>query len=112
MPTDPSTQLYDGACDVLAAAKTMYAAARRHDFDQAIPATLGCLDKSLALLARSSSALAEEVRRTHTLSDRPATAFMQALDELTRSLESARDACETARGKAALAAGAPVEGPI
>ena len=112
MPSDPSAQLYDSACDVLGAAQTLSAAARRHDFDEAIPATLGCLGESLAELARSSSALTEEVRRTHTLSNRRATACMQALDELTRSLEFAREACETARRKAASAAGPRSDAPI
>jgi hypothetical protein len=112
MPTDRSAQLYDCACDVLAAAQALSAAARRHDLDEAIPATLACLGESLAELARSSSALTEEVRRTHTLSNRPATACMEALDEFTRSLEFAREACETARGKAASAAGARSQAPI
>jgi hypothetical protein len=97
MPTDRSAQLYDCACDVLAAAQALSAAARRHDFDEALPATLGCLGESLAELARSSSAMTEEVRRTHTLSNRPATACMEALDEFTQSLEFAREACDGAR---------------
>lgn len=105
MPAHPAHELYDGVCELLAAAQTLTASARRQDCGQAIPATLGCLGATLDELAATSGALAEEMRRTRTLSDRPATATMQALDRLTEALAAAREASESARSKAALSAG-------
>ena len=110
MPAHPAHQLYDGSCELLAAAQTLTVAARRHGCAEAIPATLGCLVATLDELATTSDVLADEMRRTRTLFDRPATATMQALDRLTEALAAGREACETARSKAATAsAGAPYE---
>jgi hypothetical protein len=101
----PSHQLYDGSCELVAAAQTLTASARRQGCAEAIPATLGCIVAALDELAATSDVLAEEVRRTRTLSDRPATATMQALDRLTEALAAARQVCEGARSKAAVAGG-------
>lgn len=104
MPRDRGAELYDAACEVLAAAQRLAAAARTQGVGPAIPATLGCLGESLAELARSSEALAEEMRRTHTVPNRPATACIGALDDLTGTLRAARSASEAARSRAAVAA--------
>ena len=104
VPAHPAHALYDSGCELLAAAQALAASARRQDCGEAIPATLGCLGATLDELAGSSGALAEEMRRTRTLSDRDATATMQALDRLTEALAAAREACETARAGAAAAA--------
>ena len=104
MPCDPTHDLYDSSCELLAVALRLSACARRPDCGEAIPATLGCLSATLSELIASTDALAEELRRTRTLSDRPATATMQALDRLTEALTHAHDAYETARSKAAVAA--------
>lgn len=103
MPTHPALALYDGGCELLAAAQALTAAAGRQGCSQAIPATLGCLGAALDELVATSAVLAEEMRRTRTLSERPATATMQALDRLTEALTAARAECETARSKAAAA---------
>ena len=103
----PAHALYDSGCELLAAAQALAAASCRQDCGQAIPATLGCLGATLDQLAGTSGALAQETRRTRTLSDRHGTATMQALDRLTEALTAAAQACETARAEAA-AAGAPV----
>jgi hypothetical protein len=104
LPADPAHDLYDSGCELLAAAHRLSACARRPDCGEAIPATLGCLGATLSELSASTDALAEELRRTRTLSDRPATATMQELDRLTEALTGAHVVCETARSKAAVAA--------
>jgi hypothetical protein len=104
MPVDPAHDLYDARCELLATAQRLSVCARRPDCGEAIPATLGCLGAALSELSASTDALAEEMRRTRTLSDRPATATMQALDRLTEALTMAHDACEIARSNATVAA--------
>ena len=108
MPSHPATELYDSSCELLAAAQSLSACARHHGCGQAIPATLGCLGATLDQLAHASGALAEELRLTRPLFDRPATATMQAIDRLTEALDVARDTCDVARSKAAVAAGEQV----
>jgi hypothetical protein len=103
VPSHPAHVLYDGGCELLAAAQGLTASARRQGCGEAIPATLGCLGAALDELGATCDALAEEMRSTRTLSDRPATATMQALDRLTEALAAARDVCETARSNAAAA---------
>jgi hypothetical protein len=104
MARHPVHQLYDGGCELLAAAQSLGSAARRQECGQAIPATLGCIGATLDELATASAALVDELRRTCTRSDRPATATMQALQHLARTLTDARDTCEVARSRAAIAA--------
>ena len=93
MQRHPAHELYDGGCDVLAAAQTLTTAARRQGYGDAIPATLGCLGAALDELAATSDVLAAEMRGS--------PAAMQTLDRLTDALTAARDACDTARSKAA-----------
>ncbi len=105
VPAHPAHELYDAGCELLAAAQALTASGRRQGCGEAIPATLGCLGATLDELTATSDALAGETRRSRTLSDMTATATMQALDHLTEALAAARDACEGARSKAAVAAG-------
>lgn len=107
MPTDPPTQLYESARELLAVARTFRHATHRVDHGPAVPAALACLDETLVVVGEASAALAEEMRRVHMLSERSATACMVALDGLTQALGAAREACGIAHGKAALASGAP-----
>lgn len=107
VPAHPAHELYDGSCELLAAAQALTASARRQGCGEAIPATLGCLGAALDELASTSGALAEELRRVRSLCDRPATATMQALDRFTEALAAARDAAEIARSMAAAARQAP-----
>ena len=107
MQTDPPTELYDSARELLAVARTFGHAARRVDHGPAVPAALACLDETLVVVGEASAALADEMRRVHRLSERSATACMVALDALTEALGAARAACVVAHGKAVLASGAP-----
>lgn len=104
MAAHPTNQLYDGACELLAAAQALTASAGRPGCGQAIPATLGCLAAALDELAATTEALTEELQRTRRPTARPATATLRALDRLTDGLAAAREACEHARSEAAGAA--------
>jgi hypothetical protein len=106
MPTDPQIQLHDSARGLLAAARALGVAARRIDHGSALPPTLARLDETLAVLGEATRALADEMRRAYRLSDRPATACMEALDGLAGELDTARAACRVAHEKAELVASA------
>jgi hypothetical protein len=109
MTTETQLQLEDSARDLLAAARTLGLAARRTDHGAALAPTLAWLEESLAVLAQASVGLADEMRRAYRLSDRPATACMEALDGLAEALDAARASCRLAHGKAVLVSGATPE---
>lgn len=56
---DPSKELYDRACDVLAAAAGLRAAAGRPNNDAAIASTLRCLESALEQAAMATDLLRE-----------------------------------------------------
>lgn len=84
---DPDNELYDAACDLLAAAQRLNRASRGPDLERALPATFGCLAATLGALCAASSAL-----QAH------AGATPQAeLDELVAALRQADRAADAAR---------------
>jgi len=48
---DPTNELYDRACDLLDAARELHLSAAREGTDEAIAATLGCVEAALGELA-------------------------------------------------------------
>jgi hypothetical protein len=55
---DPDNELYDAACDLLAAAERVRQASGGTGIAPAVPATLGCVESALAALAEACTALA------------------------------------------------------
>jgi hypothetical protein len=62
------TALYDGACELLAAAQAMRAAADRPGSSAAIAATLGCIDSTLSELSSAVEAMGRQALRDLTSS--------------------------------------------
>jgi hypothetical protein len=54
---DPESTLFDAACDLLDAARRLVDAAGAPDVSRAVPATIGCIEASLADLSRACSML-------------------------------------------------------
>jgi len=103
---DPSKELYDRACDVLAAAADLRAAAGRQNNDAAVASTLRCLETALEQAAMATDLLREgSVRRISNawpvLGDDAATTAGRVSDEFletTDAIRAASDACEQLRG--------------
>ena len=103
---DPANELYDRACDLLAAAEALPPAAARPGSAPAIAATLGCVEAALEALAAASSAMRSEVSRQLARDD-AATAerasgvscdtAQRELSELIEALAAARDAADSMR---------------
>jgi hypothetical protein len=97
-------ELVEAAAAVLDAAAGLAQAARREDCRPAVPDTLLNVGGTLALLASAVAAMNDELRRTCRLSNRTATAAMEAIDDLNAALRAARQAAGPAhRAAAALA---------
>jgi hypothetical protein len=108
MPSDPAHQLYDSACELLAAAQELRAAACRPGSEQAITATLGCMGAAVEELGIATAAFGDELSRAGTPpAGRPA-AVTRAFHRMTEELLRAARACDDARAKAAACARQPV----
>lgn len=101
---DPANELYDRACDLLDAAQGLRAAADREEASEAIPATLGCLEASLAGLVGAVAGMggcAPKARtgpRSRRAEDGEAWPQIRALfDQLARDLMVARASCASVR---------------
>jgi hypothetical protein len=86
---DPESTLFDAGCDLLDAARRLVDAAGAADVARAVPATLGCIEASLADLSEACSKLRAADGDS---AERDAT-----LDELSRALRQAQLAGAAAR---------------
>jgi hypothetical protein len=98
--------LYDGACELLAAAQAMRAAAEREGSTTAIAATLACMDISLSELTSVVTAMRRQALRdlsrrtldTGKSGERVAVGETQrAFSDLANALHRARDAADSMR---------------
>jgi hypothetical protein len=89
---DPDNELYDAACDVLAAAQRLSRAAAAERVEPAVPATLDCIAASLGALMVGCAALGREAGPWQR----------RACNELIHALRGAQRACEAARAGAAV----------
>jgi hypothetical protein len=103
--TDPASELYDRACDLLASALALRDAASAHGSAAAIPDTLGCIEASLIALAETAHRLrpraAERLSSRALVSGRPAM-FASGHEDaefiaLADRLERAGDQCLSTR---------------
>jgi hypothetical protein len=62
---DAESTLYDAACDLLYAAQRLVQAAAHPEVDRAIPATVGCIEVSLASLSDACDTLAHASAPAH-----------------------------------------------
>jgi hypothetical protein len=100
---DSTNELYDRACDLLAAAEGVRSAAVEPGSAAAIAAALGCLETSLEALAHATAAMRREADRQ--LSRRQASALpgvsgdhaRQGFSELVQALEDAHRAADRLR---------------
>jgi hypothetical protein len=88
---DRDNELYDAACDVLAAARRLSGAATAEGVEPAVPATLGCLAASLSALTVGCAAMGRDA----------GPAQRGTFDDLVHALRRAHSACEAARSSAA-----------
>jgi len=94
---DPGKELYDRACDVLAAAADLRAAAGRRNNDAAVASTLRCLETALEQAALATDLLREgSVRRISgawpVLGDEASTTAERAADEFVDAGDAIRAA--------------------
>jgi len=88
MGMDPDNELYDSACELLAAAQRLQrAAACGEDVARALPATLGCLEATLAALRKATVTLRQDADAADELG-----ALGDALGDAERAAERARAA--------------------
>ena len=87
----PDNALYDAACDLLSAARRMDRAVQHEGVEPAIPATLGCLHATLAVLTSACAAL--------STNDPPGR--NEPLEDLVFVLRRAAAACDAARASSA-----------
>ena len=104
-PRDPANELYDRACDVLAAAAELRRASGHENNDAAVAATLNCLETALADVAAALEALsASSARRIAgawpAFGERAASDAEAARDEFdaaTAAVRAAGEACGEVR---------------
>jgi hypothetical protein len=102
---DPANELYDRACDIVAAAAELRDASRHDNNDAAVAATLNCLEAALRDVASALDALsASSVRRIASawpaLGERAAVDADEARSEFkaaTDAVRAAGDACSEVR---------------
>jgi hypothetical protein len=87
----PENELYDAACELLAAAQRFRRAAAAGRVEPVIPAALGCVAASLDSLTAGCALLD---RTTNGVPSEP-------FDDLVRTLRRAERACDTARSTSA-----------
>lgn len=86
---DSESTLYDAACDLLDAAQRLVHAAACEQVDRAVPATIGCIEASLASLSDACTTLQQpHADRLHSST---------SLDELAATLRRAQLAAAVAR---------------
>ena len=103
--TDPASELYDRACDLLASAHALRDAASAPGCAAAIPDTLGCIEASLTVLAETVHRLrpraAERLSSLALASGRPAMFAAGHEDAefiaLANSLAQAGNQCSNTR---------------
>jgi hypothetical protein len=88
---DPDNDLYDAACDMLAAGQRLSHAAAADGVAPTLPATLGCIAASLGALTVGCAVLGSDARPSQR----------STFDDLVHALRGAHSACETARSGAA-----------
>jgi hypothetical protein len=88
---EPDNALYDAACDLLSAARRVDRAVQQEGVEPAIPATLGCLHATLAVLTSACAALSSK--------DPPGR--NEPLEDLVFVLRRAAAACDAARASSA-----------
>jgi hypothetical protein len=87
---DTDNELYDAACDALAAAQRLSRAAAADGVEPAVPATLGCIAATLGALTVGCAALGRDARPSQR----------STFDDLVHALRRAHSACEAARSSA------------
>ena len=101
---DPANELYDRACDVVAAAAELRDAASRDNNDAAVAASLGCLEAALSDIAGAieelrDSSLLRIARARLTLGDRiDAGDTGGEFDAAVTAVRAAGAACNEVRG--------------
>ncbi len=93
---DADNELFDSACDLLAAAESVRRASAGDGIAPAVPATLGCLESSLAALAEACTALGQ----AHGIAGNP-------FASLASAVRAAEVACREARSRSAEPARSP-----
>jgi hypothetical protein len=107
-PRDPANELYDRACDVVAAAAELRDASTRDNNDAAAAATLGCLEAALSDLAFAIEALRESSLRriagaSPALGDQAAVdahSAREKFDAAVAAVRAAGAACSQVRATA------------
>jgi hypothetical protein len=103
---DPANELYDRACDVVAAVAALRDASSSDNYDAAIAATLGCVETALEDAAAAVEQLRDaSVRRLSSawpvLGDQAVTAADDARRHFSAAcaaIRAAHDACSETRG--------------
>lgn len=95
---DPANRLFDSACDLLIASRTLAAQLTRPGRDEALAATFGCLEDSLRELERAHAELRAELLTD--VQDDEMLPLADALDHMTRGLAETEQACSAARAAA------------
>ncbi|MEA2180404.1 MAG: hypothetical protein QOF29_3458 [bacterium] len=88
---DPDNQLYDAACELLAAAQRLTRASHRRGVEPAVPATIGCIESALDALAVACAGLQSDVTGVQR----------DAFAELVSALRRAAQASAAARSSSA-----------
>jgi hypothetical protein len=88
----PDNELYDAACELLAAAQRMSDAAADEHIGPAMPAALGCMAAALGALTVGCAAMSRNL----------GTAQRDTFDGLVHALRQAHAACEAAHLNAAV----------
>ena len=96
-PRDPANELYDRACDIVAAAAELRDASRHDNNDAAVAATLNCLEVALRDVAAALDALSATSAR-RIAGAWPAVGERAAVDadEAHREFDAAGDAVRAA----------------
>jgi hypothetical protein len=103
---DPANELYDRACDLLAAAEALSPAAARPGAAPAIAATLGCVEAALDALVTAAAAMRGELSRQLSRDESVAAerasgvshdTTQRELSALIDALIAARDAADVMR---------------
>jgi hypothetical protein len=103
MPAHPAHQLYDGACELLAAAQELRVAAHRRGCEEAITATLSCMGAAVEELNIAMDALGDDLWEAGAAPAVRPVAVTHAFHRLTEELLCAARASDDARAKAACA---------
>jgi hypothetical protein len=86
-PRDPSAELFERACDLLAAAEAMRPAAGQPGSAPAIAATLGCVETALEALVDAAAAMRAEMARQLARDDAGASEHASGVSRRTAQRE-------------------------